>query len=179
MKNIIWLATLMLLITSTIFTQDKMLSVGQPAPDFTLPFATKDSVSSDDLKLTDFIGKNNVILAFYPADWSGGCTKEVCTIRDNFSKFGELNAEVLAISGDYVWSHHEWALHHNLPFKLLSDHKHEISKIYNSYNEPSGYNKRTVYLIDKKGKIAYIDFRYSVRDMESFNKLHEALKKLQ
>jgi peroxiredoxin len=151
------------------------LAVGDAAPGFTLPYATKDSVAGDDLALSSLIGKNNIVLAFYPADWSGGCTKEMCTMRDNFSDLSQLNAEVLGISGDYEYSHHEWAKNLNLPVKLVSDHSHAIAKVYDSYNATAGYNKRTVYVIDKKGKIAYIDLKYSARDMESFNKLKSAL----
>jgi peroxiredoxin len=139
------------------------LKVGDKAPNFSLPYATKDSISSDDIALVNLLGKKNIILAFYPADWSGGCTKEVCTLRDNFLALSELNAEVFGISGDYLFSHHEWAKYHNLSFKLLSDHNHKIAQIYQSYNPGSGYNKRTIYVIDKHGKIAYIDFIYQDR----------------
>lgn len=157
----------------------KELKVGDSAPDFSLPFATKDSVGSENVQLSTTYGTRAVVLAFYPADWSGGCTKEVCTLRDNFTSLSSLNAEILAISGDYEYSHHEWAKFHNLPFKLVADHNHKVAAMYNSYNEPAGYNKRTVFVINKLGKIAYIDLRYSVRDMESFNKLQTALKNLQ
>lgn len=156
----------------------KSLNIGDTPPDFSLPYATRDSIWSKELVLSAFVGKRNIVLAFYPADWSSGCTKEVCTMRDNWSALAELNAEVLGISGDYVYSHYQWAKHHNLPFKLLSDHSHEVANAYNSYNEISGYNKRTVYVIDKNGKIAYVDLKYSVRDMESFDSLREALTKL-
>lgn len=119
-------------------------AVGSRAPEFTLPYATKDSIARSPLKLSDFAGKRVVIVAFYPADWSTGCTKEVCTMRDNFEALQGLDAEVLAISGDYVWSHHEWAKFHNLPFKLLSDHSHAVARLYDSYNDKTFYNRRTV-----------------------------------
>ena len=154
------------------------LAVGDAAPGFSLPYATKDSVAGDEIALSSLIGKNNIVLAFYPADWSGGCTKEMCTMRDNFSDLSQLKAEVLGISGDYQYSHHEWAKNLNLPVKLVSDHSHAIAKMYDSYNAASGYNRRTVYVIDKEGKIAYIDLKYSSRDMESFNKLKSALSTL-
>ncbi len=60
------------------------LNVGDAAPDFTLPYATKDSVSRSPVSLSDLVGKRTIVVAFYPADWSTGCTKEVCTMRDNF-----------------------------------------------------------------------------------------------
>ena len=171
---------LMLLADSFSYAQTQTpLAIGQAAPNFSLHYATKDSVVRVPVKLSDLIGKRNVVLAFYPADWSGGCTKEVCALRDDFHNLGKLGAEILAISGDYVWSHFEWAKHHNLPFKLLSDHSHEVGKMYGSYNEKSGYNKRTVFVIDKEGQIAYIDLEYKVGDNEDFDRLKSALAQIQ
>ena len=160
-------------------TNKNELKVGDLAPDFSLPYATKDSVAEDSLKLLSLVGKKNIVLAFYPADWSGGCTKEMCTMRDNFTELSSLNAEILPISGDYEYAHHEWAKSQNFPFKLVSDHLHKIARVYNSYTEGYGWNKRTVFVIDKNGKIAYIDLAYKARDMNSFEKLKEALKKVQ
>jgi peroxiredoxin len=157
---------------------DAPLHVGDAAPDFTLPYATRDSVASDALTLSSLVGKRNVVLAFYPADWSGGCTKEVCTLRDNFASLGAVNADVIGLSGDYVYSHHEWAKFHNLPFRLASDHRHEVARMYGSYNEATGHDRRTVFVVDKKGKIGYLDMAYSPRDSVSFGKLQTALKDL-
>jgi peroxiredoxin len=154
-------------------------NLGEAAPDFTLPFATKDGVSPTNITLSSLFGTKNIVLAFYPADWSGGCTKEVCSLRDDFESLGKLNAEILAISGDYEYSHHEWAKFHNLPFKLVSDHKNAVAKAYNSFNADNGFNRRTVYIIDKHGNIVYIDLQYTVKDSKSFDRLKEALKKLQ
>jgi peroxiredoxin len=153
--------------------------VGEAAPDFTLPFATKEGVSQTNITLSSLFGGKNIILAFYPADWSGGCTKEVCSLRDDFESLSKLNAEILAISGDYQYSHYEWAKFHNLPFKLASDHNHIVAKEYNSFNQDNGFNRRTIYLIDRHGNIQYIDLQYSVKDSKSFERLKEALKKLQ
>jgi peroxiredoxin len=157
------------------FAQEK-LKVGDPAPDFTLPSATKDSVNAQGVTLSHVIGKKNIILAFYPADWSGGCTKEMCTMRDNFDALSGLGATVYGISGDYVYSHREWAKYHNLQFALLSDHNHELARKYQSYNDQSGMNFRTVYVIDRAGKIAYIDLAYKAGSPESFELLKSALK---
>ena len=150
-------------------------AVGSIAPDFTLPYATKDSIAKAFLKLSEYAGKRAVIIAFYPADWSTGCTKEVCTMRDNFAALQSLDAEILAISGDYVWSHFEWAKFHSLPFKLLSDHSHSVAKLYESFNDKSFYNRRTVFVVDKKGNIAYANLKYSVADLQDFEKLKSAL----
>jgi peroxiredoxin Q/BCP len=128
--------------------------------------------------LSEVVGSQKIILAFYPADWSGGCTKEVCSFRDNFSSLSGLNARVLAVSGDYVYSHHEWAKALSLPFFLLSDHLHSVARLYESFNPATGFNRRTVYVVDSRGIIQYIDPEYRVRDDISFNKLSEALKKI-
>jgi peroxiredoxin len=155
------------------------LERGKPAPDFTLSYATKDTIVNNGFTLSSHIGKNVIILAFYPADWSGGCTKEMCTIRDEFSDLTTLGANVYGISGDYVYAHREWARQLNLPFMLLSDHQHEVARLYQSYNEQTGFNRRTVFVIDKQGLIAYMDLHYSAATPDSFNKLKAALTLLQ
>jgi peroxiredoxin Q/BCP len=164
------------MLAATAFAQDGAPRVGDPAPDFSLPYATRDSVADDSLTLSRLAGGKAIVLAFYPADWSGGCTKEVCTLRDNFTALGALNVDVIGISGDYVFSHHEWAAHHQLPFRLASDHDHAVAKAYGSYNPKYGFNRRTVFVVDPKGRIAYEDLAYSVRDSVSFGKLQAALK---
>jgi len=158
------------------FTQP--LRVGEPAPEFSLPYATKDSISRVPLRLSDLVGTVNIVLAFYPADWSMGCTKEVCALRDDFSKLVALDATVLGISGDYVWSHHAWAKHHNLPFRLLSDHRHEVARAYESFNEQTNYTRRTIFVINTKGTIAYRDMEYSVADSLDFERLRQALSSI-
>ena len=182
MKFIFSLLPLAFILCSHTVAQEnpaKPPAVGDSAPDFTLPYATKDSVASEELKLSSLFGKRSIVLAFYPADWSGGCTKEMCTMRDNYDALASLSAEILPISGDYEFSHHEWAKFHTLPFRLVSDHSHRIARMYASYNEVRGFDNRTVYVISKEGKIVYIDLKYSSRDMSSFEKLKNALKLLQ
>ncbi|HEY0380500.1 MAG TPA: peroxiredoxin [Pyrinomonadaceae bacterium] len=154
--------------------------VGQAAPDFRLPYATQEQIylkPEDYLSLSGQRGKN-VILAFYPADWSGGCTKEVCTLRDTFAEMSKLNATVLGISGDYVFSHQEWAKFHKLQFPLLSDHDHKVARLYDSYMEDAGYNKRTVYLIDKEGVVRYVNLDFKAGDANDYSRLREELAKL-
>jgi peroxiredoxin len=154
--------------------------VGEAAPDFKLPYATQEKIfmkPEEQMTLAGLRGRN-VILAFYPADWSGGCTAEVCTFRDTFMEFGKLNATVLGISGDYVFSHHEWAKHHKLPFPLLSDHDHRVARAYDSYMEQYGMNKRTVYLIDKEGVVRYVNLAFKANDMKDYAALRAELEKL-
>lgn len=154
--------------------------VGQPAPDFKLPYATMEKIflkPEEYLSLSAQRGKN-VILAFYPADWSSGCTKEVCTLRDTFAELSKLNATVLGISGDYVFSHHEWAKFHKLQFPLLSDHDHKVARLYDSYMEEAGYNKRTIFLIDKEGVVRYSNLNFKAGDMKDYTALRAELEKL-
>jgi peroxiredoxin len=154
--------------------------VGDLAPDFRLPYATQEKIfirPEEHLALSSLRGKN-VILAFYPADWSGGCTKEVCTLRDTFAELAKLDAMVLGISGDYVFSHHEWAKYHKLQFPLLSDHDHKVARIYGSYDEASGFNKRTVFLIDKQGRIRYVNLAFRAGNKEDYDRLRAELEKL-
>ncbi|MCA1617807.1 MAG: peroxiredoxin [Acidobacteria bacterium] len=154
--------------------------VGEAAPDFKLPYATKEKIfmrPDEQMTLASLRGKN-VILAFYPADWSGGCTTEVCTFRDTFMEFGKLNAVVLGISGDYAFSHHEWAKHHNLQFPLLSDHDHRVAKAYDSYMEQYGMNKRTVYLLDREGVVRYVNLAFKANDKKDYDALRAELEKL-
>jgi glutaredoxin-dependent peroxiredoxin len=154
--------------------------VGEAAPDFKLPYATQEKLfmkPEEQMSLSSLRGKN-VILAFYPADWSGGCTTEVCTLRDTFAELSKLNAMVLGISGDYVFSHQEWAKHHNLPFPLLSDHDHRVAKAYDSYMEQYGFNKRTVYLIDKEGVVRYVNLAFKAGDKKDYDALRAELEKL-
>ncbi len=167
----------LLSLTGTLGAQDSV-KVGDPAPGFTLPAATKDSVLRAGVRLADRFVHHNVILAFYPADWSGGCTKQMCTMRDNFASLSGIGAEVLAISGDYVFSHHEWAKQHDLQFTLLSDHNHAVAKAYQTYNPQSGFNRRTIYVVDVTGKVAYIDRAYDPGSDESFKKLKTELERI-
>jgi peroxiredoxin Q/BCP len=149
--------------------------IGQKAPDFELPMATKDTILFEGKKLSDFLGKGPVVLAFYPADWSGGCTKEVCTIRDSFSEFEQLGAVVIGISGDYVFSHKEWAKHHRLPFWLASDPLRKVSPQFASYNPETGYCKRTVYVLDKAGMVRYKNLAFKAGSDEDYKALKEAV----
>ncbi len=174
--KIILLYIMVLLITGNFWSQE--LNVGNNAPDFRLPYATKDTIDNNGIQLSDLIGKKIIVLAFYPADWSPGCTNQMCSFRDEYENFNNLNAEVLGISGDYVWSHHNWAKSQNYQFKLLSDHNHQVAQLYNSYNPTTGYNKRTIFVIDKIGKIVYIDWKYSTTNSISFEKLKTILNDL-
>ena len=100
------------------------VEVGQRAPDFTL----YDS-NNQQRALSEFKGKN-VVLAFFPGVFTGTCTTEMCTLRDQSDRFDSLNAQVLGISVDPTFSQKAWAAQHNLEFPILSDYSREVIKQY-------------------------------------------------
>ncbi len=154
------------------------LQVGENAPDFILPYASPDTINFDGIRLSQYQGKKYVVLAFYPADWSPGCTTQMCNFRDNFRALNQLDAEIIGVSGDYVFSHQAWIDHHGIQFKLASDHQHKVARMYNSYRPKIGMNKRTVFVIDKEGKISYINMEYSAGNPEDFEALQQHLVSL-
>ncbi|MBI4468347.1 MAG: peroxiredoxin [Acidobacteria bacterium] len=160
--------------------RDAAPEVGGPAPDFKLPYATQEVVKfnpAEGMSLSQLKGKT-VVLAFYPADWSSGCTTEVCTFRDAFGDLESLGTVILGISGDYVFSHREWAKHHNLKFPLLSDHDHAVARLYGSYEPKFGLNKRTVYVIDSQGIIRFRNLEFKAANKADYDALRAAIDKL-
>jgi peroxiredoxin Q/BCP len=156
---------------------EEVYKVGDTVPEFKLPYATVDTIAFEGLGSKDLLGQRYV-LAFYPADWSGGCTKEVCSFRDAIQVFEDLGVEVLPISTDLVFSHHEWAKHHELNFKLLADHTREFGTGMGVYMPDYGMYSRSVFVVSPEGLFEYIDYEYSVSDDEDFDLLKEALAEL-
>jgi peroxiredoxin Q/BCP len=126
------------------------LKVGDPAPDFTAPTS-----AGTTLHLKDQIGKAPIVLYFYPKDDTPGCTKEACGLRDNFKAFRDLQATVYGVSYDSVDSHREFIEKYNLPFELISDSEKSIAKAYGA--DGLLFAKRMTFVIDKAGKIAWIN----------------------
>lgn len=89
-----------------------------------------------------------------------------------------LKADILAVSGDYVFTQQVWAQQHDLPFILVGDYGGKVSRLYGSWNQERDMCRRTVYIIDEKGVIKYRDLKYDVSTDDSFNALKEALAKL-
>ena len=127
------------------------VKVGDKAPDFTLP-----SQMGDNVTLSEFFGKKNVVLYFYPKDESPGCTKEACTFRDNYEQLTILGAEVLGVSGQSVESHKSFATHYGLPFILLSDKDNKVRELYGVPSTMGIIPGRVTYIIDKKGVVRHI-----------------------
>jgi len=134
-----------------------MLSEGQKAPDFALP-----STEGKVISLSDYLGKSNVVLYFYPKDDTPGCTKEACFFRDMRAEFASAGAEILGVSVDSVESHERFASKYHLPFPLLADEDQSVLNAYGVWKEKSMYGKtyfgteRTTFLIDKEGVIRKI-----------------------
>ncbi len=130
-----------------------MLSVGTPAPDFTLP-----DQNGQTHTLSDYRGQK-VILYFYPKDNTAGCTKQACGFRDLLPQFREKGAVVLGVSKDSVASHKRFEEKYGLPFTLLSDEDKAVLTAYDVWKEKMNYGKvtmgvvRTTYLIDESGVI--------------------------
>lgn len=126
-----------------------MLQPNTPAPDFTLT-----DVEGRPVKLSDYRGKN-VVLAFYPADWSPVCTSQLSLYQETLEEIRSQDAEVLAISVDGQWSHKAWGEQHNITFPLLSDYwpHGAVAKQYGVFREQDGFDDRALFFIDKQGVI--------------------------
>jgi peroxiredoxin Q/BCP len=140
------------------FTKAKAeaVQVGQKAPDFSAA-AVQGAEAPRTLSLASLIGKTPIVLYFYPKDDTPGCTQEACGIRDQFAAFRKLNATVLGVSYDSIASHQKFIKKFNLPFTLISDADHRIAKAYGA--DGLLFAKRRTYVIDKTGKIAWMNPR--------------------
>jgi peroxiredoxin len=151
----------------------KEIEVGQEAPDFTLVDQDKKEV-----KLSDFRGKKNVVLAFYPLDWSPVCTTENKCFTDDFPKFEATGAEVFGISCDSFFSHKAWQESLGLKQRLLSDVHREVAKKYGLYFQPLNCSKRATVIVDKKGVVKFKKVQQDILKARDNNEILEALKKL-
>jgi thioredoxin-dependent peroxiredoxin len=122
------------------------VAVGDTAPDFELPGP------DGPVKLTDFKGKW-VVLYFYPADNTHGCTAEACSFRDSYEDFTEAGAEVIGVSSDSVESHEKFAAKHHLPFMLLSDQSGDLRKTYGVPKSLGLLPGRVTYVIGPDGVV--------------------------
>ena len=141
-----------------------MLKTGEAAPDFTLKDANGKTVT-----LSGFRGKKNVVLVFYPMDNTPGCTKQLCTIRDDWSMFEKADAQVFGVNPGDAKSHQKFSGKFDFPFPLLIDEDKKVTVDYGA--KGLMMTKRTVYGIDKDGKIAFAE-----RGMPSSETILKAFK---
>ena len=151
-----------------------MLTTGQSAPDFILYDTDKNPV-----KLSDQKGKN-VVLLFFPAAFTSVCTKELCGFRDNLARYNDMNAQVYGISVDMPFTLGEFKKQLDLNFPLLSDFNKEASTAYSSIYENwamgmRGVSKRSAFVIDKEGNIAYAEVLENAGEEPDYAAVDEAL----
>jgi len=165
------------------------VKVGDPAPSF--------EAKADDgktYKSADVVGKKVIVVYFYPADFTGGCTKQACAYRDDFKKLTEKGIEVLGVSGDGVAGHSMFKAFHKLPFTLLADEDGAVAKKFGVPVKDGGTSKATdkdgkqvdikqgvraarwTFVIGKDGKIAHIDNK--VNAAEDSKQIAEVVEKL-
>lgn len=149
------------------------VKIGDKAPDFTLPSQTGENIT-----LSHFLGKNHIVLYFYPKDETRGCTTQACSFRDNYEIFKDLGAEVIGVSSDNIESHQTFANKHHLPFILLSDTDKKVRKLYGVSSTLGLIPGRVTYIIDKDGIIRYI-FSSQFRPQKHITEAIDLLNKLE
>jgi peroxiredoxin len=135
------------------------IAIGAEAPDFELPSSEIDNGKpGKKIKLSDFRGKKNVVLAFYPLDFSPVCSGENECLRNDYSQFEQAGAQVLGISVDSVWTHAAFARHLGLKYPLLADFqpRGEVASKYGLFLADKGITARATVLVDKAGKVAWM-----------------------
>jgi peroxiredoxin Q/BCP len=130
--------------------RDDLIPVGAPAPDFT----ARDQEGTP-VALSELLKTHQVVLIFYPADNTPVCTKQLCAVRDDWSKFQEKGATVLGINPAGVSKHAQFAKKHSFPFPVLSDEDSRIAKAYGAGG--TIFVQRTVYVLGRNGKVALAD----------------------
>jgi peroxiredoxin len=150
------------------------LTIGQPAPQFTL--------SSSELKtvaLADYKGRK-VIIHFFPLAFTGGCTAQLCTMRDNFGYYDGLNAVILGISVDSPFALAKFKAENNYQFQLLSDFNKETSTaygaIYDVFYGMKGVAKRAAFVVDEEQNIIYAEVLEDANSQPDFNAIAEIVK---
>lgn len=153
------------------------IQVGQQAPDFKLFNSEKQEVT-----LSSFKGKNVVVL-FFPLAFTGVCTTELCTMRDDIASYQGLNSEILAISVDSLFTLEKFKAEQKLNFNLLSDFNAEVSAAYGSlYSEfvlgMKNVSKRSAFVVDKEGVVRYAEVLESAGDIPNFDAVKTTLSGL-
>lgn len=126
------------------------IQAGREAPDFAL----KDTAGTE-VRLSDFRGKQNVVVVFYPFTFTGVCQGELCELRDDLASFNDSNAQVLAVSCDSRFAQGKWAEEQGFGFPVLSDFwpHGEVSRAYGVFNDAMGCANRATFVIDKSGTV--------------------------
>lgn len=150
---------------------------GQQAPEFSLFNSEKNKVS-----LSDYKGKNLVIL-FFPQAFTGVCTTELCSIRDNMNVYTSLNAEVVGISVDSIFTLAKFKAEQSYNFPLLSDFNKTTSQAYGAFYDEfvfdmKGVSRRAAFVVDKDGTVQYAQVLESAGDLPDFEAVKSTLEGL-
>ena len=153
------------------------IQIGQKAPDFSLFDSDKKKIA-----LSDFKGKN-VLILFFPQAFTSVCTKELCAVRDDITRYSHAQAQVLGISVDSVFTLGKYKEEQGYNFPLLSDFNKEVSKAYNSlYNnwilDMKGVSKRSAFVIDKEGVIQFSEVLENAGELPDFDAINSILDAL-
>ena len=136
------------------------VKVGQAAPDFTASYREAPDAAgrrqNKAVKLSDFRGQKNVVLAFFPAAFSPGCTNEMAKYQESSGQFNANNTVILGISVDSTWANAAFAEKLGAEFNILSDTTREISRAYGVYDEKNHIARRTTFVIDRQGVVQQV-----------------------
>ncbi len=155
------------------------IEVGSKAPDFKLFNSDKEPVS-----LSEMQGKKNVLLLFFPMAFTGVCTAELCSVRDDIGKYDNETTQVYGISVDSVFTLENFKAQQNYNYPLLSDFNKEVSTsygcIYDSFTgmDMKGVSKRSAFIIDKEGVVQYAEVLENAGDVPNFSAIDEKLAAL-
>jgi peroxiredoxin Q/BCP len=150
-----WMVVAMLLGLAAQAAPPGQLMEGQPAPDFRAP-----STAGADRALADYAGRW-LVLYFYPKSFTGGCTRQACSLRDGMALLGGLKAAVLGASPDDLETQQRFKEAERLPFDLLADHDARVAAAYKILDAEGRYQRRTI-IVSPAGKVAYIFYRVNV-----------------
>ena len=155
------------------------ITIGSSAPDFSLYDSDKNKVS-----LSDFKGNKNVLLLFFPMAFTGTCTEELCSVRDDIGRYSNANAQVLGISVDSVFTLAKYREEQSYNFPLLSDFNKEVSTTYETIYESftpmnmKGVGKRSAFIIDRDGIVQHAEVLESAGDLPNFTAINNKLQSL-
>ena len=150
-----------------------MPTIGQPAPDFTLP-----STAGKDVSLSSFRGKENVLVAFFPLAFTGTCTAELCALSEDYSQFQSACTAVLPLSVDNVASLKAFKDKERMTVDLLSDFFRKTAREYGVLDEAKGFAKRSYFLVDKQGVLRWSHVETVNGDRRQDAELLEQIRKL-
>lgn len=156
------------------------ISVGSKAPDFCLK--SKQASGVVDVRLSDYLGKSNVVLLFFPLAFTGVCTKEMCDVSAGLNAYKALNAEVIGISVDSPFAQEAWAQKENITITLASDLNKTTAKAYGVLlDDLLGFGStaaRAAFVIDKQGIVQYSEQTPTPKDLPNFEAIKATLERL-